>query len=362
MTTTHLDPERCWQAVCERDARYEGRFVFSVRSTGVYCRPNCPARRPSRDNVAFHVAPEAAEAAGFRPCKRCSPRGPSPREQMAALGAAACELRDQADKPLTLDELAGRIGLSASHLARAFKARTGLTPRAWAESRREQRLAAALPQSRSVLDAALEAGYSGTRALYESAAPLSPAQRRMKGAGERLRYAIAPCPLGQVLLAATDKGVCALLFADDASELEQQLAERFAAAERERDDAGLGDWLREVITQLEQPEQAAQLPLDLHGSAFQLRVWRALTRIPSGETRRYGELAEQLGTHPRAIARACASNSVGLLVPCHRVVGGTGEGGYRWGLPRKRELLRREGGSDDAGELRHRADQNQHPE
>lgn len=342
MMSIELNPERCWQAVCERDANYEGRFVFSVRSTGVYCRPNCPARRPSRDNVAFHIDPASAEAAGFRPCKRCAPNGPSPREQMDALVVAACELLDRAEKPLTLDELATRIGLSASHLARAFKARTGLTPRAWAESRREQRLAAALPQSRSVLDAALEAGYSGTRALYENSTPLTPAQRRQKGAGERLRYAIAPCALGQLLLAASDKGVCALLFADDTRELEQQLAERFAAAERERDDDGLGDWLQQVLAQLEEPEQAAHLPLDLHGSAFQLRVWRALTRIPSGETRRYGELAEQLDSHPRAIARACASNSVGLLVPCHRVVGSAGEGGYRWGLPRKRELLRRE--------------------
>lgn len=342
MMNNELNAERCWQAVCERDAHFEGRFVFSVRSTGVYCRPNCPARRPSRGNVAFHVDPSAAEAAGFRPCKRCSPKGPSPREQLDALVAAACDLLDRAQKPLTLEELAGRIGLSASHLARAFKARTGLTPRAWAESRREQRLAAALPQSRSVLDAALDAGYSGTRALYETATPLSPAQRRHKGAGERLSYVIAPCPLGQMLLAATAKGVCALLFADTAEALEQQLAERFAAAERVRDDEALGDWLKQVLAQLAEPEHAAHLPLDLHGSAFQLRVWRALTRIPSGETRRYGELAEQLDSHPRAIARACASNTVGLLIPCHRVVGSAGEGGYRWGLPRKRELLRRE--------------------
>ncbi|MCY1361600.1 Bifunctional transcriptional activator/DNA repair enzyme Ada [compost metagenome] len=194
-----------------------------------------------------------------------------------------------------------------------------------------------------MLDAALEAGYSGTRALYAGPSSLSPARRRQKGAGERLRYAIAPCPLGFLLLAATDRGVCALLFGDDQAQLEADLAQRFGAAERQRDDASLGDWLRQVLAQLDEPARAAGLPLDLHGSAFQLRVWRALTSIPSGETRRYGELAEQLHSHPRAIARACASNAVGLLVPCHRVVGADGSaGGYRWGVPRKLELLRRE--------------------
>lgn len=346
-----MDADRCWQAVCERDANFDGRFVFSVRSTGVYCRPSCPARRPNRANVQFHADPGAAEAAGFRPCKRCSPQGASLKEQLDALVAAACELLDAADKPPTLGELAARIGLSPSHLARAFKTRTGLTPRAWAEARRQQRLAAALPQSRSVLDAALEAGYSGTRALYEGAASLSPARLRQKGAGEHLRYAIAPCPLGRVLLAATDRGVCALLFGDDEAQLESELEQRFSAAERLRDDAGLGDWLGRVLTQLDEPEQAAGLPLDLHGSAFQLRVWRALTGIPSGQTRRYGELAEQLHSHPRAIARACASNAVGLLVPCHRVVGADGStGGYRWGVPRKVELLRREGAASRDGE------------
>ncbi|GLU37445.1 MULTISPECIES: bifunctional DNA-binding transcriptional regulator/O6-methylguanine-DNA methyltransferase Ada [Pseudomonas] len=337
------DDERCWQAVCERDAGFDQRFVFSVRSTGVYCRPSCPARRPSRANVRFHADAAAAEAAGFRPCKRCTPDGESPAQRLDALVAAACQLLEQAERPLTMDELAARIGLSASHLARAFKARTGLTPRAWAEARRQQRLAAALPQARSVLDAALEAGYSGTRALYEAPTALSPAQRRQKGAGTRLRYAIAPCPLGQVLLAASPRGVCALLFGDAPEQLEAELRQRFAAAELQRDDAGLGDWLGRVLRQLEQPERAAGLPLDLHGSAFQLRVWRALAQIPSGQTRRYGELAEQLHSHPRAIARACASNPVGLLVPCHRVVAADGgSGGYRWGLERKRELLRRE--------------------
>ncbi|SDL83920.1 AraC family transcriptional regulator, regulatory protein of adaptative response / methylated-DNA-[protein]-cysteine methyltransferase [Pseudomonas indica] len=213
-------------------------------------------------------------------------------------------------------------------------------PEAWADARRRARLEAELPQAPSVLAAALEAGYSGTRALYERPGALSPAQQRRQGAGEALRYAIAPCPLGLLLLAASEKGVCALLFGDDEASLEDDLRHRFAAARLQRDDAGLGDWLNSVVAQLEEPERAARLPLDLRGTAFQQRVWRALTQIPSGETRRYGELAASLGTHARAIARACASNPVGLLVPCHRVVGGDGARlGYRWGAQRKAALL-----------------------
>lgn len=335
-----LDPDRCWQAVCTRDAAYDGQFVTAVRSTGIYCRPSCPARRPRRDNIEFHPDPDSAEAAGFRACRRCSPKGASPAEQLDALVAAACRLLEQTPSPLTLAQLAARIGLSPSHLARAFKARTGLTPKAWVDARRRAQLEAGLPQAGSVLDAALAAGYSGTRALYQRDDALSPAQRRRQAAGECLRYAIAACPLGQLLLASSAKGVCALLFGDTAEGLESELRQRFAAARLQRDDAGLGDWLNSVIAQLEEPERAARLPLDLRGTAFQQRVWRALNEIPSGQTRRYGELAAHLGSHPRAVARACASNPVGLLVPCHRVVGGDGAlSGYRWGTQRKAALL-----------------------
>lgn len=199
-----LDQERCWQAVCERDEAFDGRFVFAVHSTGIYCRPNCPARRPRRDNVSFHATAASAEAAGFRPCKRCSPQGQSPAQQLDTLVAAACELL-RGEQRLTLPQLAARIGLSPSHLARAFKARTGMTPNAWAAAQRRQRLDAQLPQADNVLEAALAAGYSGTRALYEKPQAMSPAQRRQRGAGEHLRYSIAPCPLGQVLLATTTR-------------------------------------------------------------------------------------------------------------------------------------------------------------
>ncbi|MEK1904388.1 MAG: bifunctional DNA-binding transcriptional regulator/O6-methylguanine-DNA methyltransferase Ada [Pseudomonas sp.] len=339
-----LDHDLCWQAVCARDATRDGQFVFAVRSTGIFCRPSCPARRPKRENVSFHGDAAGAVAAGFRPCKRCSPQGQSPAEQLDELVIAACQLLARSEQPLTLEQLAARIGLSASHLSRAFKARTGLTPRAWSEAQRRQRLDAVLPQADSVLQAALDAGYSGTRALYTQTAALSPAQRRHKGAGEALRYAIAPCPLGLLLLAASTKGACALLFGDDENSLEEELRERFAAADLQRDQAGLQAWLEQVLAQIDEPSRAAHLPLDMRGTVFQQQVWQALRGIPAGQTRRYGELAEQLGSHARAVARACASNPLGLLVPCHRVIGASGSlTGYRWGVPRKAALLKKEG-------------------
>ena len=335
-----LDADCCWQAVCERDAAQDGQFVFAVRSTGIYCRPSCPARRPKRDNVSFHPGAASAAAAGFRPCKRCSPHGQSPAEQLDALVIAACELLDNSEPPPTLEQLAARIGLSASHLARAFKARTGLTPKGWSDAQRRARLEQQLPQAGSVLDAALCAGYSGTRGLYQQPAALSPAQRRKQGAGERLRYSIVPCPLGQLLLASSVKGVCALLFGDDADALLAELQHRFAAAELHLDELGLGNELRQVLVQLNEPQRAAQLPLDIRGTAFQQQVWRALQQIPAGQTRNYAELAAQIDSHPRAVARACASNALGLLVPCHRVIASNGSlSGYRWGIARKAALL-----------------------
>lgn len=335
-----LDADLCWQAVCARDATQDGHFVFAVRSTGIFCRPSCPARRPRRDNVSFHTDAASASAAGFRPCKRCSPQGQSPAEQLDQLVIAACQLLERSEHNLTLEQLAARIGLSPSHLARAFKARTGLTPRAWVAARRSERLDSTLQQADSVLQAALDAGYSGTRALYAQPAALSPTQRRKKGAGEQLRYAIASCPLGLLLLATSPRGVCALLFGDDETYLLDELHQRFAAARLLRDQAGLQPWLEQVLAQIVEPTRAAQLPLDMRGTAFQQQVWQALCSIPAGQTRRYGELAEQLDSHPRAIARACASNPLGLLVPCHRVVGANGAlSGYRWGVARKERLL-----------------------
>lgn len=343
-----LDFDHCWQALCDRDPSFDGRFVFAVHSTRIFCRPSCPARRPKREGVSFYRHTHEAEAAGFRACRRCSPQGRSLAEQLDELVIAACRLLDESVQPMTLDQLAGRIGLSSSHLARAFKARTGQTPRAWAAARRRERLEMQLPHADSVLSAALDAGYSSTRGIYQDTAALSPAQRLRKGAGESLRYATSPCSLGLLLMAASDKGICALLFGSEEQALLDQLQQRFAAARLHRDQQGLGESLSAVLTQLQEPSRAARLPLDLRGSAFQQRVWQALREIPAGQTRRYGEVAETLGSHARAVARACASNPVGLLVPCHRVVGANQSlTGYRWGIERKAALLKSE--REDSG-------------
>jgi AraC family transcriptional regulator of adaptative response/methylated-DNA-[protein]-cysteine methyltransferase len=336
-----FDPELCWKAVAERDIRFDGKFVFAVRSTGIYCRPSCPARRPARSNVAFYASTELAEAAGFRACKRCTPHGLSAVQQMDALVEAACRILDDADR-ITLAQLAARIGVSPSHLARAFKMRTGLSPRAWAEYRRTLRLQDLLPGARSVQEASLQTGYASTRALYEKP-PMAPAQRRRLGRNETLRYTIAESPLGYLLMAASEKGVCALLFDDAPEPLLGDLSRRFAAATLVRDDEQLKPWFQQILAQLKEPARAQALPLDLRGSAYQLRVWQALQVIPTGETRTYSALATELSSHPRAVARACASNAVGLLVPCHRVIAASGKmSGYRWGIERKVELLESE--------------------
>ena len=298
-----LDFQQCWQAVCARDHTKDGQFVFAVRSTGIFCRPSCPARRPLQKNIEFFKAPEAALAAGFRPCRRCSPQGQSPAEAIDRLISQVCQLLEHSENSPTLAQLAAHTGFSASHLTREFKRRTGMTPKAWSKARRDN----------------------------------DPQKEKKTSA---LSYAISPCPLGYVLLARTHKGVCALLFADTPEQLEEELAERFASALREQDQVGLGEWLQQVLQQLQTPQRAAQLALDLQGTAFQQRVWQALQTIPAGQTRNYGQLALELGSHPRAIARACASNPVGLLVPCHRVIGVNGAlSGYRWGLQRKAALL-----------------------
>ena len=318
---TMLDSQRCWQAVCARDATEDDNFVFAVHSTGIYCRPSCPARRPLAKNISYFADAASAEAAGFRPCQRCAPHGKSPAALLDELVAAACRLLQDSPEPLTLAQLSARIGVSASHLTRAFKTRIGMTPRAWS-----------LAQAQT-----------------------GPTLRAGKGAGLHLRYAISACALGYLLLATTDKGICALLFADSPAALESELAGRFPAAQRRVDQHGLGAMLQQVLAQLQKPARATQLPLDLQGTAFQQRVWQALQRIPAGETRNYGQLAAELDSHPRAVASACARNPVGLLVPCHRVIAGNGAlSGYRWGLQRKAALLRAE--ADNSAVLADQAD------
>lgn len=337
--------ETLWQAVRARREVPGRAFVYGVRSTGIYCRPTCPARLARRENVAFYPNAARAEAAGLRACKRCDPRGEDPA---AALIAASCRRIEGAETPPSLAALAAEAGYSPFHFHRLFKARTGLTPRQYAAGRRAERLRAALAAGESVTAAIYDAGYGAASRFYAEASAvvgMAPAQARRGGAGERIGYALAPTSLGLVLAAATPRGLCAISLGDDAAALEHALRQRFKAAALTPDPA-LGGLLTQVVEMIEQGTGPGALPLDLRGTAFQMRVWRALQAVPAGETISYAALAAQLGApgSARAVAGACAANPLALAVPCHRAVRTDGSlAGYRWGPARKRALLEREG-------------------
>jgi AraC family transcriptional regulator of adaptative response/methylated-DNA-[protein]-cysteine methyltransferase len=341
-----FDTESAWSAVLERDAERDGTFVYAVRSTKIYCRPSCPARRPLRENVSFFSVPLDAERAGFRACHRCRP-GERSGALEAKLERVRALLESELERTLTLAELSGSVELSSFHLQRSFKARYGVSPRAYAAALRLERFKRALPRARSVTEALYDAGYGSSRALYEQASAsigMTPSAYRRGGEGVTLRYAVGPCSLGKILVAQSGKGVCAVLLGRTRNELEKELAREFPRARRVRE-RELDLRAREVLRAVEGSSPRAGLKLDLRGSEFQLRVWNELRRIPKGETRSYGELAERLGvpSSARAVARACAQNRLAVVVPCHRVLRGDGElAGYRWGVSRKRSLLARE--------------------
>lgn len=344
-----MNEERCWQAVATRDATMDGQFFYAVRSTGIYCRPSCPSRRPRRELVQFFGQAAAAEQAGFRACRRCHPRegGRSPVQR--ELVARACAALDAAGEHApTLAELGEQLGVSPFHLQRTFKRAMGITPRQYAAARRVERLKSQLKQGDNVTNALYDAGYGSSSRLYEQAPArlgMTPATYGRGGAGAQIVYTITGTALGQLLLAATARGICFVSLADDAPALESALAHEFPAAEIARDDAALQAWVGDIVRELSSDVSALDLPLDVRATAFQQRVWQALRAIPAGSTRTYGELAAALGqpTAARAVARACATNPVALLVPCHRVVGEGGDmRGYRWGVERKRALLKRE--------------------
>ncbi|GAA4325569.1 bifunctional DNA-binding transcriptional regulator/O6-methylguanine-DNA methyltransferase Ada [Pigmentiphaga soli] len=353
------DDEARWRAVAARDAAAGGHFFYSVRSTGVYCRPGCPARLPRRENVDFHACAQAAEAAGFRPCLRCRPQAVANPE--ADPVARACRLIEAAagsgDAPPDLDRLAAAAGLSRFHFHRLFKTRTGVTPAAYARARRAEAVRKGLAGARSVTQAVYEAGFgSGSRFYERSSAMLgmTPTQFRRGGQGARIRFALGQCSLGAILVAATDQGICAISLGDDPDALLRELQDRFPHAELVGADAAFEQWVARVVGAVEAPALGLDLPLDVRGTAFQLRVWEALRALPAGSTISYAELAERIGApgSARAVARACASNSVAVAIPCHRVVRGDGGvAGYRWGVERKRALLEREAGGSagDAG-------------
>ena len=352
------DPDTCWQAVQRRDRAYNGRFWFSVKTTGVFCLPSCAARPPLRANVAFHASPEAAEAAGFRPCKRCKPRDWRADLGLSQPVARACALFDagfdegDTDSPPSLAEVARKVGLSSGALSKRFLAELGVNPRDWLIARKRERFRRALRDGSSVADAIYGAGYGSPSRVYESsdrALGMTPATYAKGGAGAHIDYTTVDSDYGRVLVAATQKGIAAVFLGDDDRTLEKSLKQDFPAAEIERDDEGLSARVKGVLSRLygRKPSalDAPDVPLDIVGTAFQWKVWKALTEIPAGETRTYGEIARHIGEpkSARAVGRACATNQAAVVIPCHRAVGASGAlTGYRWGVSRKERLLAEE--------------------
>ena len=335
--------EQRWQAVIARDASRDGVFVFAVTSTGVYCRPSCPSRRPRRDRVRFFSQPEEAERAGFRACLRCRPRDANSRTKIVE---SICQfLREPTDEPVTLAALGERFGMNPFHLQRVFKSVVGVSPREYADAVRMKSFKSQLRAGRSVTEAIYEAGFGSSSRLYERSGPqlgMTPATYQRGGKGMFIRYTTLDSPAGRMLLAATDHGVCSITFGDSDGPLVEGLRREFPDATLRRGDAVLRRWVHALLQRLHGEQPLPQLPLDVQATAFQRRVWEHLQSIPYGATESYSKVASAIGkpTAARAVARACASNPVAVAIPCHRVVRGTGEiGGYRWGSERKQALL-----------------------
>jgi AraC family transcriptional regulator of adaptative response/methylated-DNA-[protein]-cysteine methyltransferase len=349
MQDTHIidrvSEEHLWDHVLNRLPNAD--FLYAVTTMGVYCRPACPSPRPLRKNTRFFRSPPEAEAAGFRACKRCDPKGERARIAQDVVRDASDFIEASEEIP-SLEVLAKRSGYSRFHFLRMFRDHTGLTPRGYAEGVRARRLHASLADGNRVIDAVADAGFGSESRVYEKTATLlgmTPGAARRGGQGEQIRTALADCPFGRLLVGATDKGVCFIGFAEPDEALMGDLRRRFPKANVTTDDTQLAGTVRAVLDFLREPKQALDLPLDLRGTAFQQRVWRTLCSIPAGQTRTYAQLAEMAGNSKaiRAVARSCATNPVALAVPCHRVIGSDGGlTGYRWGVPRKKALLEQE--------------------
>ncbi len=343
-----IPEQQAWEAVLRRDRGRDGTFVYAVRSTGIFCRPSCPSRRPRRQNVLFYATPADAERAGFRPCRRCRPMSAAGTGTERAVRRALAYIEAHPDERITLEQLGREVGVSPFHLQRTFRERVGVTPRAYQAARRVERLKGRLRAGDTVGRAGFEAGFGSARGAHahtSAALGMTPGRYRRGGHGLAIRFGIVDSTLGRVLIAGTATGVCAVLLGDDDAGLEAQLRSEFPRADLARADEAIREWATPVVARVEGVRPGLALPLELHGTAFQLAVWNALQRIPPGETRTYAQVAAAVG-HPgaaRAVARACASNRTAVVVPCHRVVPAAGGvGGYRWGEERKRELLRRE--------------------
>jgi AraC family transcriptional regulator of adaptative response/methylated-DNA-[protein]-cysteine methyltransferase len=347
-TAKFADEESRWQAVMLRDASADEVFYYSVRTTGVYCRPCCPARLPKRENVRFHGTCAQAELAGFRPCKRCKPTQTTTTQSQQDAVARACRLLEDAAEAPALTELAGAVGISPHHFHRLFKRFTGVTPKAYAVAQRSQRARNELAEGATVTEAIYRAGFHSNGRFYATSTAqfgMTPTAFRSGGGGMAIQFAVGECSLGSVLVAATEHGVCAIFLGDDPDVLARNLQDRFPRAELRAGDAAFDRWVAEVVALVEQPALGLRLPLDIRGTAFQLRVWEALRQIPNGSTASYTEIAERMGqpTAARAVAMACGANPLAVIIPCHRVIRiDESLSGYRWGVERKAELLKRE--------------------
>ena len=343
--------EQLWQAVVAKDARFDGQFVFAVSSTGVYCRPSCPSRRAHRERVRFFDLPEAAEQAGFRACLRCQPRRARVLDPQIQLVQRVCRLLDESEgENHKLAELASETGVSVFHLQRTFKRVMGISPKQYLAARRIGNFKSLVRKGESVTNSLYESGFNSSSRLYEHAADelgMTPATYSRGGRGVEINYTIVASPLGQLLVAVTERGVCAVRLADNEAELERDLRAEFSEAQITRADADLGELVQKILNHLDNSEPRLNLPLDIRSTAFQRQVWEKLRAIPYGQTVSYGEVAKALGKPGavRAVGRACATNPVALVIPCHRVVREDKTlGGYRWGLERKKKLLEHETG------------------
>jgi AraC family transcriptional regulator of adaptative response/methylated-DNA-[protein]-cysteine methyltransferase len=339
-----------WTAVVARDRGADGTFYYSVDTTGVYCRPSCPSRRPNPRNVRFHGTMADAERAGFRPCRRCKPGQPLLEQLHAAKVAEICRVIDGSENTLQLADLAARAGMSLYHFHRVFKAVTGVTPRAYAAARRRTRVRRELTkETKTVTEAIYDAGFNSAGRFYETSGALlgmTPTAYRAGGAAAEIRFAVGQCSLGSVLVAQSAKGVCAILLGEDPDALVRDLQDRFPRATLVGADPAFEETIARVVGLVEQPARGLDLPLDVRGTAFQQRVWQALRDIPVGSTATYAEIAARIGAPngARAVAQACGANPLAVAIPCHRVVRTDRSlSGYRWGVDRKARLLEREG-------------------
>jgi AraC family transcriptional regulator of adaptative response/methylated-DNA-[protein]-cysteine methyltransferase len=337
-----------WQAIVEKDPKADGQFWTAVKTTGIFCRPSCPARTPNRENVTFYDSTEEAEKAGFRACKRCDPKGPGRAAQHAEIVATACRMIKEAEAYPNLDELAAAVKVSPFYFHRLFKAETGLTPKAYANAHRSDRVRKALPRRTTVTEAIYESGFNSNGRFYANSSKMlgmKPKEYRDGGTGNTIRFAIGECSLGSILVASSEKGVCAIFMGNDPDALARELQDRFPKANLVGGDREFEKLIAKVVGFIEAPKIGLDLPLDVRGTAFQRRVWKELQRIPIGSTSTYSKIANRIGSPKsvRAVAQACGANAIAVAIPCHRVLRKDGDiCGYHWGVDRKRALLAKE--------------------